>query len=1376
MKRAKMKAKRRRFSLISAPRSPFRGVPFWLYSLGMIFASRFLRVFASSSSQSAWPSSPSGDPTGPYLSTPPTSLSPSLSPSSASSLYSLSPSSSSLSSLSPPLSPSLSPSPSSPSSPSSLSSLSAFSTFSILSPVNHQVNGEDEEQRWSEEGARIALSVLASQGEARPLSVSSRSLSALTEEPGAEGDARSAGLLRRGSTERDEPSPRSDRFLPTLGSDISVADLETRALLFSHEEGQAEETALLSTRLYAAGSIFVCALAGAVPPLLFLQKEQEQRLQGRLRPAPPGVSSEGITPLTAKYIRLVMSFTGGVLLSVGLLHLLPSAQRQIAVELARQKLREDHKTATASSRDLGSGSFPGKSGEAETERRKAELGDGGSRGETQDRERDVADEGERGEPRGAQSRGEDAESRRKRGASGDAGTTASVSIESHKTFPYASVCCLVGVLLVMVLEALAEAEHTHEVHSHIHTHEHVRTHLHTEKEEVEAEAGSARGAYVPPALGAAPAFSGVRQGRHGDELKHAALEAAGSGFGPKEAGGGAEAERREGGSEERSWVKACKTKAGDGREGFCSLSSYASSCSASWHHSLSSASLCSSCLLPEAGKEDSETLAHPPPAADRATALCVVSPSPASAPPFAVSRAAPFHSFPSSCAASLRGVASTGCSFRNLFRRSNSCKEGTGNMAGKPPQVCPYRSTLSARSLYTAGCAVTAAAELSCAAAAPCWCEDGESEDERAAYPCSQRVIPEAEKGFVPAPKRGTLGGSAGSRRFMACSCEGGRQHSPSSDRARGESEIGERRRCEMALGQEGEGRGRMEGMRGPRIRSASCCSQACPFAGTSCCVGRLPPTPHRPRPLSPSKGRVVKSAGEVVDVDSGSSVSGRQRKLEEGERRRESVDEHSASFCSIVGEDSGDRKHRPGDIFISQGSFTRHPGHRGGTAIGYSRSADHLASNVESGNRFCSPEMHADSMPKSKCCKTSAEQDEGKPSRECGHRGPSLLAAATSLSRFASRERGVWKPTQSRRRRLPNSACRGRSGSPASLSSPLLAHATPRFPSSQSSHCDCGPLSPRSDVCMYTSPGFEESVRRYTHRWNAAEVAQRHGCPPLYFSSCSEEAGAVCLLGPDRTDEAGLTDPEYLDRANKRRSRMRSRCIYTVRNRCRKLCNRRHRVASSCGRCSSGNEGSRLLPPYGSSSTSATLADELRHEGDKAGAKELLVSGVLMLALSFHSLMEGVTLGTAPRPQLVAFAVLVHKGLESFALGSSLMQAQTHLKTFVWQMLAFASMTPVGVIVGIAITWLTGDGRGRSAPGSASSEALGMFSPRFFSFFLPLLPGLLTGVGSGTFLHVSLLECIAPQLMRCRAEGKASLLSVIAAVCLGAGVMVILA
>lgn len=94
--------------------------------------------------------------------------------------------------------------------------------------------------------------------------------------------------------------------------------------------------------------------------------------------------------------------------------------------------------------------------------------------------------------------------------------------------------------------------------------------------------------------------------------------------------------------------------------------------------------------------------------------------------------------------------------------------------------------------------------------------------------------------------------------------------------------------------------------------------------------------------------------------------------------------------------------------------------------------------------------------------------------------------------------------------------------------------------------------------------------------------------------------------------------------------------------------------------------------------------------------------------------------------------------------------------------------MTPVGVLLGVVATYFTQGGD--TAPGSLASSAVAS------STLLPLIPGLLTGIGSGTFLHVSLLECIAPQLMRCRSEGKASLLSVVAAVCVGAFVMILLA
>ncbi|EPR62792.1 metal cation transporter, ZIP family protein [Toxoplasma gondii GT1] len=1071
-----------------------------------------------------------------------------------------------------------------------------------------------------------------------------------------------------------------------------------------------------------------------------------------------------------------MSFTGGVLLSVGLLHLLPSSQRQIASELSRQKRqaarrRGDEETGVsprAESR-FRVGPPPVSAGQersADDDGREPQGGETSFPRESGEKKtRGDRDEGDKNAP--------------------DAGET------TGKAFPYASVCCLLGVLLVMVLEALAEGEHSHEVHSHSHTHEQVRTHLHTEKAELEAEeedAASRTGTYEPPALTAETPET--KRGKPASLCEGADGEAAVS----CHLHGQESNRERKTESQRETNSSVCRgekpgekhgekhgeklgekpgEKPGEGHPDRTSVSSCcASSCSASSHESLSSsASLCS-CFMPAEGDRDTvESFLHPPAAG---LPECVV-PPPASAPPaFPLSHPCLSQSPPESEAASLcRGPPATSRALGNFFRRSNSCRESR-RAATQTTRQRWLNKPSRLRRMYTAGCAVTAAAELSCAASSPCWCEAEKDEEERLAFPCRRELAAESEEVFLPSTQYEDDGAGFAATED-ACSCGDKPKKRRGGD---GERDAGEARWCcDGDFGPEDGSPSEETG--GTRFRQASCCSQACAFAGASCCsqLWRLDGS----RSTSLSQRRVCRSAGESFDLEEGRSGSRRDGDVGEGERRRDCGEDapHSAS-CSASAEDAKNSRDSrgSGDSCAFHGHWTQHSRQSGGPAVEYSRSADHLVMTRESGtSRFGCLDTHVHATWRDACCRKKLANAKER-SREDSPRGAAFLAAASSPSLFGSDDGTVWRASEKRRHRFLKSACE-RAASPLSLATPLLADATPPalLSSSRLPHCECGLLSPRSDARTYAARGFGESAQRHTHRWKAANNAKRSdGCRPLRLSACAKDADTLCRQGTERVGAAGLTNVGDSDRTNRRGGRMRSRCIYTVRNRCRKLCNRRHRVASSCGRCSSGNEGTRLLPPYGSSNTSATLADELRHEGDKTGAKELLVSGVLMLALSFHSLMEGVTLSTAPRPQLVAFAVLVHKGLESFALGSSLMQAQTHSKTFVWQMLLFALMTPAGVLLGIATTWLTHAGRESAAGTESSVSPSHSLLPGSLASFLPLLPGLLTGVGSGTFLHVSLLECIAPQLMRCRAEGKASLLSVIAAVCLGATLMVFLA
>lgn len=113
-----------------------------------------------------------------------------------------------------------------------------------------------------------------------------------------------------------------------------------------------------------------------------------------------------------------------------------------------------------------------------------------------------------------------------------------------------------------------------------------------------------------------------------------------------------------------------------------------------------------------------------------------------------------------------------------------------------------------------------------------------------------------------------------------------------------------------------------------------------------------------------------------------------------------------------------------------------------------------------------------------------------------------------------------------------------------------------------------------------------------------------------------------------------------------------------------------------------------------------------------------------LFLALSFHSIMEGVGIGSATTPKMVGpifLAVLAHKGLTGFALGNTLLQAAVATRAYLVMVVIFSLCTPIGIGLGIGI----------SNAGSIWSGA-----------------GI--ALASGTFLQVSLLEVTARAMGSC--------------------------
>ena len=129
-----------------------------------------------------------------------------------------------------------------------------------------------------------------------------------------------------------------------------------------------------------------------------------------------------------------------------------------------------------------------------------------------------------------------------------------------------------------------------------------------------------------------------------------------------------------------------------------------------------------------------------------------------------------------------------------------------------------------------------------------------------------------------------------------------------------------------------------------------------------------------------------------------------------------------------------------------------------------------------------------------------------------------------------------------------------------------------------------------------------------------------------------------------------------------------------------------------------------------------------------------LTVTLVVGLGLSLHSVMEGLALGAGTDEAATAgifFAILAHKGIAAFALGSKTYQSLVVERTtadgrktpFVLFMLLFALMTPVGIGIGWYFTSIQDSPE--ESPWPAAFSAL----------------------GAGTFLVVATVEVIPPEL-----------------------------
>jgi len=120
------------------------------------------------------------------------------------------------------------------------------------------------------------------------------------------------------------------------------------------------------------------------------------------------------------------------------------------------------------------------------------------------------------------------------------------------------------------------------------------------------------------------------------------------------------------------------------------------------------------------------------------------------------------------------------------------------------------------------------------------------------------------------------------------------------------------------------------------------------------------------------------------------------------------------------------------------------------------------------------------------------------------------------------------------------------------------------------------------------------------------------------------------------------------------------------------------------------------------------------------------LRSIMLLLALSFHSVFEGIAIGlqdSSANLLSIFIAVITHKAVMAFSLGLNIAQSELSLKSFVISNIIFSLASPIGVGIGIGMEDL---------PSSLPHD---------------IANGILQGIAGGTFLYITFFEVLPHEL-----------------------------
>ena len=134
---------------------------------------------------------------------------------------------------------------------------------------------------------------------------------------------------------------------------------------------------------------------------------------------------------------------------------------------------------------------------------------------------------------------------------------------------------------------------------------------------------------------------------------------------------------------------------------------------------------------------------------------------------------------------------------------------------------------------------------------------------------------------------------------------------------------------------------------------------------------------------------------------------------------------------------------------------------------------------------------------------------------------------------------------------------------------------------------------------------------------------------------------------------------------------------------------------------------------------------DHHHHHSLQGGKKQKFGAFILFIAVSIHSIVEGITLGiqnTISQLVPILTAILAHKWTDSMALGINLTRAETSFRRYLLEITLVSFMTPLGVLLGSAIDL------------SVSDEVS------------ELISAIVLAIATGTFIYVAVVDIILPE------------------------------